>query len=427
MTSPIITVENVSKCYRLGEMQGPRMIREVLVDMVRRGLRRERLARETLWALKDVSFAVDPGEVVGIIGRNGAGKSTLLKVLSRITFPTHGRIGVQGRVASLLEVGTGFHDELTGRENIYLNGSIMGMRRREIDTRLDKIVDFAGVEQFLDTPIKRYSSGMRLRLGFAVAAHLEPDILVVDEVLAVGDTEFQKKCLNAMEDLRGGGRTVLFVSHNLAAVENLCPRGIWIDHGKMQMDGPTGEVVKSYLASFINVNDTGGHDLTRVEARTGNGDGRFTAIEFLDPAGQPLNYITSGCAVTLRFHFEVYRRIRDLRVGCEIHNDLGMRVSSSNNWVTDFYVASVEPGKGYMDWQIDFLNLMPGQYNLSLWLGPWENLHDVLKHCVIMDVEAADYYKTGRGIEPRFGQVFMPCRWASDHLPLPAPATPPGH
>lgn len=167
MTSPIITVENVSKCYRLGEMQGPRMIREVLVDMVRRGLRRERLARETLWALKDVSFAVDPGEVVGIIGRNGAGKSTLLKVLSRITFPTHGRIGVQGRVASLLEVGTGFHDELTGRENIYLNGSIMGMRRREIDTRLDKIVDFAGVEQFLDTPIKRYSSGMRLRLGFA--------------------------------------------------------------------------------------------------------------------------------------------------------------------------------------------------------------------------------------------------------------------
>src|SRR5205807_1661163 len=218
--SQAIAVEKVSKEFVLGALQRDTMLRERLISMLSAPFRLRSASPNVLWALRDVSFRVDAGEVVGIIGRNGAGKSTLLKVLSKITYPTSGEVHVSGRIASLLEVGTGFHEELTGRENIYLNGSILGMKKREVDERLDAIVAFSGVEQFIDTPIKRYSSGMRLRLGFAVAAHLEPDVLIVDEVLAVCDAGFQKKCIRAMEGLRNSGRTVLFVLHNLADVAN---------------------------------------------------------------------------------------------------------------------------------------------------------------------------------------------------------------
>ena len=212
-----------------------------------RRLRRSAPRRSDFWALKDVSFEVPPGEVLGVVGRNGAGKSTLLKVLSRITEPTTGRVELRGRVGSLLEVGTGFHPELTGRENIYLNGAILGMKRREIARKFDEIVAFAEVEQFLDTPVKRYSSGMYMRLAFAVAAHLEPEILLVDEVLAVGDAEFQKKCLGKMGDVAGEGRTVLFVSHNMGAVQTVCRRALLLDHGRVKMIGPAEEVVAEYL------------------------------------------------------------------------------------------------------------------------------------------------------------------------------------
>ena len=217
-----------------------------------------------------MSLEVEQGEVVGIIGRNGAGKSTLLKVLSRITYPTSGRVEVRGRVGSLLEVGTGFHDELTGRENIYLNGSILGMKKRETDAVLDRIIEFADVTEFLDTPIKRYSSGMRMRLGFAVAAHLSTDVLFVDEVLAVGDVGFQKKCLGAMRELGGGGRTIIFVSHNMAAVENLCKRTIWISDGQVKQDGDTKEVIRAYLNSF-DATDKQALDLAAVRERDGHG------------------------------------------------------------------------------------------------------------------------------------------------------------
>ena len=249
------------------------MIRDRLVNLLKHPLTFHKRNQETLWALRDVSFRVDTGEVVGIIGRNGAGKSTLLKVLSRVTHPTSGTVKVRGRVASLLEVGTGFHEELSGRENIYLNGSILGMTRTEVETKLDAIVAFSGVEKFLETPIKRYSSGMRLRLGFAVAAHLDPDVLIVDEVLAVGDAEFQKKCLGAMQELRGGGRTVLFVSHNMAAVENLCSRGIWIDAGKIRMDGDAKDVIEAYMGSFgsgqLARSELGGRKIGWVRAKSG--------------------------------------------------------------------------------------------------------------------------------------------------------------
>ena len=226
-------------------------MRDQLVRLLRNPFHRRR-PKDILWALRDVNFSVEEGEVVGIIGRNGAGKSTLLKILSKITYPTSGRVRTRGRVASLLEVGTGFHEELTGRENVYLNGSILGMKKREVDEKFEAIVSFSGVERFVDTPIKRYSSGMRMRLGFSVAAHLEPDVLIVDEVLAVGDAAFQKKCISAMQDMRGGGRTVLFVSHNMAAVENLCTRGIWIANGNVRLDGPTHEVIEAYMASFAS-------------------------------------------------------------------------------------------------------------------------------------------------------------------------------
>jgi lipopolysaccharide transport system ATP-binding protein len=256
MSDAIITVENLGKRYQLGQRSNARYtaLRDVLTEkaqgLFRRGQngKRDRVDNE-IWALRDVSFEVKRGEVIGIIGRNGAGKSTLLKILSRITEPTTGRVRLRGRVASLLEVGTGFHPELTGRENIYLNGAILGMTRAEIRRKFDEIVNFAEIEKFLDTPVKRYSSGMYVRLAFAVAAHLEPEILVVDEVLAVGDAEFQKKCLGKMSEVAQSGRTVLFVSHSMAAINRLCSRSVWLDQGRIAADGVTQEITTKYLSA----------------------------------------------------------------------------------------------------------------------------------------------------------------------------------
>jgi lipopolysaccharide transport system ATP-binding protein len=267
MSNLAIRVENLGKLYRIGsKQQSYYTLRDALVDAVMTPMRRVRgLLRgesaadlhEEIWALKDVSFEVKHGEVVGIIGRNGAGKSTLLKVLSRITEPTTGCADVYGRIGALLEVGTGFHPELTGRENIYLNGAILGMSRAEINRKFDEIVDFAGVEKFIDTPVKHYSSGMGLRLGFAVAAHLEPEILIVDEVLAVGDAEFQKKCLGKMSSVAGEGRTVLFVSHNMAAVQSLCKRAILLDRGSVLRDGEVARIVDEYLSDTVKQDKVG--------------------------------------------------------------------------------------------------------------------------------------------------------------------------
>src|SRR5579862_7120382 len=253
MSDSIIKVEGIGKKYRIRHKQPERYsaLRDVIADKVLNAFRPTRIKAlatvEDFWALKDVSFEVKRGEVLGIIGRNGAGKSTLLKILSRITEPSEGRVTINGRVASLLEVGTGFHPELTGRENIYLNGAILGMTRAEIRRKFDEIVTFAEIEKFLDTPVKRYSSGMYVRLAFAVAAHLEPEILVIDEVLAVGDAEFQKKCLGKMGEVAGGGRTVLFVSHNMAAVQALCRRGVMLSNGRLLRQGEMREVISAYI------------------------------------------------------------------------------------------------------------------------------------------------------------------------------------
>ena len=298
-----ISATGLSKRYRIGQLdRGYETLRESIVHLARRMSGREHaLGHEerNIWALKDVSFEVDEGAAVGVIGRNGAGKSTLLKVLTRITTPTEGRAEIRGRVGSLLEVGTGFHPELTGRENVYLNGSILGMKRRELTKKLPDIVEFAGIERFMDTPVKRYSSGMYVRLAFSVAAHLEPEILLVDEVLAVGDAEFQKRCLGRMEELGSSGRTVLFVSHNMQAIAQLCDRAIWLDQGSVVEDGTSSEVVARYLQSGHGTGssqtwadaEAPGNDLVRLRyARVVQDGEEAPAVDVRHPVGLEIGF-----------------------------------------------------------------------------------------------------------------------------------------
>jgi lipopolysaccharide transport system ATP-binding protein len=301
-----IEVDSLSKKYRLGEYQAAYgTLRETLVHAGRRltGREHNRPASE-VWALRDVSFQVPEGQVLGIVGRNGAGKSTLLKILTRIATPTAGRAEIRGRVGSLLEVGTGFNQELTGRENIYLNGAILGMKRREIEARYDDIVEFSGVEKFIDTPVKRYSSGMYVRLAFAVAAHLEPEILFVDEVLSVGDAEFQRRCLGRMEELANTGRTVVFVSHALPAVAQLCDRAIWIDSGQLVGDGRPPEVIASYLHQ---THSAGTERVWPVESAPGNDLAKILAIRVPSHDGMPPGVMDVRRPIAVEIEFRVLR------------------------------------------------------------------------------------------------------------------------
>jgi len=301
MTSAI-SVERLSKLYRIGELQSAYgTLRDSMAGAGRRLVRRDHHQHyEEIWAVKDVSFELREGEVLGIIGRNGAGKSTLLRILTRITTPTAGRAVIRGRVGSLLEVGTGFHPELTGRENVFLNGSVLGMKRKEIIKRFPEIVEFSGVEQFIDTPVKRYSSGMSVRLAFAVAAHLEPEVLLVDEVLAVGDAEFQRRCLGRMEDLSSSGRTVIFVSHQMQAVSQLCERALWLEKGEILLDGPSSEVVARYLQSgfgagssrdWPDLETAPGDDLVRLRSvRVVQDEEEAQAVDVRRPVGIEIGF-----------------------------------------------------------------------------------------------------------------------------------------
>jgi lipopolysaccharide transport system ATP-binding protein len=297
-----IAAQELSKRYRIGQLQAAYgTLRDTLAHAMRRAVALEHEERREIWALRDVSFDVDEGEVVGLIGRNGAGKSTLLRILTRITTPTGGRAEIRGRVGSLLEVGTGFHPELTGRENVFLNGTILGMKRPEIERKFDGIVEFAGVERFIDTPVKRYSSGMSVRLAFAVAAHLEPEILLVDEVLAVGDAEFRKRCLGRMEEMGQGGRTVIFVSHNMQAITGLCDRTILLDGGRLEADGPTPDVVARYLQrhtgttshqEWTDLVEAPGDDVVRIRSvRAVLEDGSLAeSVDIRQPVGIEIGY-----------------------------------------------------------------------------------------------------------------------------------------
>jgi lipopolysaccharide transport system ATP-binding protein len=301
-----VDVEGISKRYRIGELQAAYgTLRESMTHLVRRVSGQEhRRGSEEIWALRDISFQLEEGRALGVIGRNGAGKSTLLKVLTRITTPTLGRAEIRGRVGSLLEVGTGFHPELTGRENVYLNGAILGMKRREIRRKLPEIVEFAGVDQFMDTPVKRYSSGMHVRLAFSVAAHFEPEILLVDEVLAVGDAEFQKRCLGRMEDFGNTGRTVLFVSHNMQAIAQLCDRALLLDEGRIALDGPSEGVVAQYLQTTAGA---GSSRAWRLEDAPGNDLVRITSVRIIRRDGTTADYVDVREPVGVELGFTLLR------------------------------------------------------------------------------------------------------------------------
>jgi lipopolysaccharide transport system ATP-binding protein len=375
MDDTVISVEGVSKRYLLAHRAGgePTSFREYMATELRgiaaRLTGRRPPPREEFWALSDVSFGVRQGETVGIVGRNGAGKSTLLKILSRITEPTKGRVRLKGRVASLLEVGTGFHPELTGRENVYLNGAILGMSRVEIRRKFDEIVAFAEVERFLDTPVKRYSSGMYVRLAFAVAAHLEPEILVVDEVLAVGDAQFQKKCLGKMGDVSREGRTVLFVSHSMPAVAALCSRAVLLRAGRVVMDGEARAVTGAYLE---NASETAGAVASVADhPRTGTGKGRFTSLEIeaLDRDGAEATAAVTGCDLVLRTVVECREEFADANVGIEIWDTNGTRVIDANLAMTGEFLSLRRGQSALVEFRLRDLLLRPGEYFVTLWLG----------------------------------------------------------
>lgn len=365
---PIVVVESLSKQYRLGESRAAyATFREALTGgistMGERFRRNGGQTQKSLWALKDVSFEVEQGEVVGIIGRNGAGKSTLLKILSRITEPTSGKVDLYGRVGSLLEVGTGFHPELSGRENIYLNGAILGMRKTEIERKFDEIVDFAEIEEFIDTPVKRYSSGMYVRLAFAVAAYLEPDILIVDEVLAVGDMAFQKKCLGKMHDVTQEGRTVLFVSHNMIAIKSLCNRAILLDAGRIACEGSVDQVTNAYLTTSTEMSRTG--VIPADVPRSGTGEAVIRQVEILDRTERTLSQIYFGQPFRVALTLEVKKPIEDAVVGVGLSSLEGTRISSSYNIDGGQSPASFSEGWYKVSVNLD-VTLLPRQYTLDV-------------------------------------------------------------
>ena len=389
---PAIRAENLGKSYRVGLSASPRgyrTLRETLAAAAGAPLRRLRGRGEAddakFWALKGVDLEIQPGEVVGIIGRNGSGKSTLLRILSRITRPTTGRVELRGRVGSLLEVGTGFHPELTGRENVYLNGSILGMRRSEIAVKFDEIVAFAEIGQFLDTPVKRYSSGMYVRLAFAVAAHLEPEILIVDEVLAVGDAEFQRKCLGKMHEVAVGGRTVFFVSHHMESVRRLCTTAVWLEEGRVKARGEKGEVISSYLATGPGVALTDRSIGLEAARRTGNGRARFVALSLAGGVGNSDDLPTSDGPLRLALTIESDAARKMSSLAASFSDRSGTRLVNADT-LENGELIRLDEGANVVILSIESLHLKEGTYGLSLWLAHGEEVYDYLDDVVTIDV-----------------------------------------
>jgi lipopolysaccharide transport system ATP-binding protein len=420
MTQPIIQVDKLSKQYQLGHSSyGYRTLRDAVTSAAQAPFRRlkDRHSKahrpETIWALKEIDFAVEPGEVIGVIGRNGAGKSTLLKILSRITEPTSGRVALCGRVASLLEVGTGFHPELTGRENIYLNGAILGMTRREIQRKFDEIVAFAEVERFIETPVKRYSSGMYLRLAFAVASHLEPEILVVDEVLAVGDQGFQKRCMGRMKSVSTAGRTVIFVSHNMAAVSALCTRVVCLKNGQISGSGPVAEVVAAYYAADSSLQPS--HCRLTAVPRRGTGEARLTGFRVLDDVGCAVDQIPVGSPVQFELAFECRERIRAPGFGIAFNTPDGRRVLRLHSGEMMGLLPQCQRG-GHVVCRVDRLMLTPGPYLITLALGnDGVDVVDYIEQCIQFDVVPADVYGTGRLPEQQSSAFIATGSWQCDY------------
>jgi lipopolysaccharide transport system ATP-binding protein len=421
MSDIAIRVENLGKRYRIGKRERYKTLRDSLTDTIYAPFRRIQSAfrgagsqksegvNETIWALKNVSFEIPRGEVVGVIGRNGAGKSTLLKLLSRITEPTEGHAEIHGRVGSLLEVGTGFHPELTGRENIYLNGAILGMRRAEIASKFDEMVAFAEIDKFIDTPVKHYSSGMYMRLAFAVAAHLEPEILVIDEVLAVGDAAFQKKCLGKMGDVAREGRTVLLVSHNMTAIENLSSRSILLEDGRLALAADTSDVIRQYfMRTEARLRR---RDLASSSDRAGSGDVRFTRLELLS-ADSLSNIVCAGETFVVRLAYKCRTPINNPVFSVAIRTLNGHYLFALHTTDLGVQIPRIE-GDGCVELEITHPNLLPGSYLIDCALGDHQDPRrfDHVQGAASLEVEAADVYGTGRLQAAGWTSVFFDCTW----------------
>ena len=419
MSDSVIRVEHLSKRYRLGQIDPYQTLRDAIARVAvssSRAVRsafagRSRATRNPspdghIWALKDVSFEVDRGEVLGVIGPNGAGKTTLLKILSRITEPTEGRAEIYGSVGSLLEVGTGFHYELSGRENVYLSGAVLGMSKREIDEKFDDIVSFAEVGEFMDTPVKRYSDGMRVRLGFSVAAHLEPDVIIVDEVLAVGDASFQRKCLGRMGEVRGEGRTVIFVSHDMAAVENLCDRAFALARGEIFASGNPSDVISQYLESYA------GYSTVPLASRTDRrGTGRFRFVGLRISSGpNPTDTVRCGAPVDFEVSYEGKPPLRNVDVAILFYNQFGTCVLLAGSAIIGKVFDEV-PAKGTFVCRFAKFPLMPGTYHLLLGGDTNSVQADEVKDAATLQVVEGDYYGSGK-LPPRgYGEFATPHEW----------------
>jgi len=415
MSNIVIRVQEISKQYELGvAKQRHDTLRDHVAASFKtlfhfNGRRSSANHNETkFWALKDVSFEVKPGEVIGFIGRNGAGKSTLLKILSRITEPTSGSADISGRVASLLEVGTGFHSELTGRENIYLNGSILGIKKAEIDRKFDEIVAFSEIEKFIDTPVKRYSSGMYVRLAFAVAAHLEPEVLIIDEVLAVGDVAFQKKCLGKMKDVSQTGRTVLFVSHNLDAIQRLCSRAILLESGKLAQDGKSGFVIERYISNLDGNSElTGYQELRQTTRRQGNGEIRFASVRIVNMRGETTFTLLHREPFILQLEVEsrIETQIPDLGFCLVARDGTEVLGTDANFSIPD---AQIKKGTNLLECQVSPDVLVPGTYTLRAGIFRAGILtYDYLESVLTFEILGSDFYAhDGRC------KVFLPYEWS---------------
>jgi lipopolysaccharide transport system ATP-binding protein len=424
---PIITIQNLSKRYTLGQREvGYQTLRETLARVVSGSIEgvRARLKKRYLqnrpgeesdfWALRDLTFDVQPGEVLGIIGRNGAGKSTLLKILSRITEPSSGQVELYGRVGSLLEVGTGFHPELTGRENIFLNGAILGMRRKEIARKLDEIVAFAEVDRFIDTPVKRYSSGMFVRLAFAVAAHLEPEILLVDEVLAVGDQAFQKRCLGKMGDVAREGRTVLFVSHNMASIEALCNTCLFLSDGQFVTKGQTHQVVSRYMTADLRP-ESASVSLSVHSGRRRGSRPIMKAVTLHDDTGVPVGAIRMGSSLSVAVSFACDAGAILPGLGVVLKNAHGVAIFMVHEGLVGGYSIQNRVESGTVICALDNPPLLPGRYSFDLYLGDSSgvlDVFDVISDAISFDVQAADVFGTGQLPAPQNSLIYWPARFA---------------
>jgi lipopolysaccharide transport system ATP-binding protein len=418
-----IRFDRVSKQFTL-HLERPRSFQELFLNLIR--FKRNR-TEEEYWALRDVSFEIEPGEMIGIVGDNGAGKSTLLKLISRIIEPSAGEVTVNGRLSALLELGAGFHPDLTGRENIYLNGSILGFSRTDVDLILDDIVEFSEMERFIDVPVKHYSSGMYMRLGFSIAIHVRPDVLLVDEVLAVGDQAFQFRCLDKIIEMKRKGVTIILVTHDLDAVHSFCDRAIWLDDGQIQGVGPVGLVLGQYLDQ-VHADD--GQALQKAEAARKKGEGtgeiadrsspedgetawrwgsrevEITHVQFLDGAGQERRFFKTGETFVARIHYVAHQRVQSPLFGAALHHADGFHLSGPNTQFADYAIEAID-GEGYLDFIIPHLPLLNGTFLFSAAVYDGKGQHAYDHHHMAYTLRVSP----GEQIREQYGAIYIPSRW----------------